>query len=61
MKDSIEETKQMLESYYEDNSDRAKDWMTSLQQDMTEIVVDQLALPRDQALKFVHNWFDNRH
>ncbi len=59
MKCSIEETKQLLESYYEDTEPETN--ISDILEDLIQIVIDQLALPRIKAIAFIHHWFDNRH
>ncbi len=59
MKCSIEETKQILESYYQDTEPETT--FQYMFEDLIEIVINQLSLSRVKAIVFIHNWFDNRH
>ena len=59
MKDTIEETKEMLESHYEETTTDAK--FVDVIDELVEIVIGQLHLPHAEAYRFVISWFDNRH
>ena len=59
MRDSIEETKQMLESHYYFTDPKVMFY--EIKDEMVQIVRDNLSLPKDEAYKFVCTWLDNRH
>ena len=59
MKCSIEEAHNMLDSYYRNTEPDTK--FGDILEDLIEIVIHQLAMPRIKAIAFIHNWFDNRH